>query len=259
VHAEHPEPLRVTGRERAERHQRGGDRRPGEPGERGQLRRRAGGHDAAAGVEHRPPRRGERPRGELHLAPVRPRARVVAGQVGRARRAVARGTAGHVDRHVDEHRTRPPGGRQVQRVGDRLRRVVGALDRDRVLDDRRGDAEHVGLLERVRAAQGGADLAADEHGRHGVHVRVADRRDEVRRARAAGRERDAGPAGRPGIALGGVPGAGLVAHQHVPDAGVPQGVVERQARAAGHAEDGVDPGALERGDQGVGAAHRYLR
>jgi hypothetical protein len=55
-----------------------------------------------------------------------------------------------------------------------------------------------------------------------------------------------------------VAGARLVPHQDVADAGVQQGVVERQVGAAGHAEDGVDTGSLERGDQCVGAAHRSL-
>ena len=47
--------------------------------------------------------------------------------------------------------------------------------------------------------------------------------------------------GRPRVALGGVAGGGLVAHQDVADRRVVQRVVDRQARAAGQAEDGVDP------------------
>jgi hypothetical protein len=62
-----------------------------------------------------------------------------------------------------------------------------------------------------------------------------------------------------GAVIGRVAGGGLVAHQHVPDRAVQQRVVERQARIARHAEDRVDPGPLERGDQGIGAAHRCLR
>jgi hypothetical protein len=45
-----------------------------------------------------------------------------------------------------------------------------------------------------------------------------------------------------------------VAHQDVADGAVVEGVVDRQARPAGDAEDRVDAGALERADQGVGAA-----
>ena len=253
-----PEPLRVARREGAERHQRRRDRRAGQPRERGQLGGRLGVDDAAAGVQHRPPRRGQRQRGEPDLLAVRLRPRPVAGQlrlvdVGPRRRRWPRRPG----------RRRAPGpGRPARArcsgVGDRLGDVVGPLDRDRVLDDRRRDPDHVRLLEGVRPAQRGPHLAGDEQRRDRVHLRVADRGDEVGRARPAGGEGDADPAGRARVSLGGVAGAGLVAHQHVPDAGVQQRVVERQVGAAGHAEDGVDPGALQRGDQGVGAAHRSL-
>ena len=67
--------------------------------------------------------------------------------------------------------------------------------------------------------------------------------------------RDADAPARAGVALGGVPGGRLVAHQDVADRAVVEGVVDRQARPAGDAEDGLDAGALERADQGVGAAH----
>ena len=55
------------------------------------------------------------------------------------------------------------------------------------------------------------------------------------------------PAGA-GVALGGVPGRRLVAHQDVADRAVVEGVVDRQAGPAGDAEDRVDAGALERAD-----------
>ena len=89
----------------------------------------------------------------------------------------------------------------------------------------------------------------------GVHLGVGDRGDEVRRARAGGADGDADPARRSGVALGGVAGGRLVAHQDVADRRVVEGVVDRQARPAGDAEDRLDPRALERADQGVGAAH----
>ena len=145
--------------------------------------------------------------------------------------------------------------RDPQRVDDRLRDVVGPLDRDRVLDERLRDADHVRLLEGVRAAQRGLHLAGDEQRRGRVHLGVGDRGDEVRRARAGGADRDADAPGRAGVALGGVAGGRLVAHQDVADGAVVEGVVDRQARPTGDAEDRVDAGALERADQGVGAAH----
>jgi hypothetical protein len=55
-----------------------------------------------------------------------------------------------------------------------------------------------------------------------------------------------------------VAGAGLVAREHVADPRLVQRVVDRQRRAAGQAEDGVDRLGFERGDQPVGAAHGGL-
>ena len=60
--------------------------------------------------------------------------------------------------------------------------------------------------------------------------------------------RDADLPADAGVALGGVPGRRLVAHQDVADRAVVEGVVDRQARPAGDAEDRVDAGALERAD-----------
>ena len=70
-----------------------------------------------------------------------------------------------------------------------------------------------------------------------------------------GADRDADAPGRTRVALGGVAGGRLVAHQDVADRAVVEGVVDRQARPTGDAEDRVDAGALERADQGVCAAH----
>ena len=113
-----------------------------------------------------------------------------------------------------------PGARDVERLVDRARDLQRVLDHEAVLDDRHRDADRVGLLEAVGAEQLGAHLAGEEHDRDRVHHRVADRRDEVRRAGAAGAERDADLAGRLRVALGGVAAAGLVADEDVPDARV---------------------------------------
>ena len=68
--------------------------------------------------------------------------------------------------------------------------------------------------------------------------------DEVGRARAGGAHAHADPSGHPGIAVGGVGAALLVADEHVPELRVvAQDVVERQDHAARVAEEDVD--ALE--------------
>ena len=70
-----------------------------------------------------------------------------------------------------------------------------------------------------------------------------------------GAERDADLAGRLRVALGGVAAAGLVADEHVADAGVEERVVRRQVRAAGKAEYDLDALRLQALHQGVDCTH----
>ena len=109
----------------------------------------------------------------------------------------------------------PAGAGDVERLVHDARDLGRVLDDERVLDDRHRDAERVRLLEAVGAEQLGPHLAGEGHQRHGVHHRVGQRRDDVRRARAGGREHDAHAARSLGVALGGMPAAGLVADEDV--------------------------------------------
>ena len=160
---------------------------------------------------------------------------------------------------VDDHRPRPPGAGDVERLVDRVRDVVGRSTPIECLE--------IGSVMPSTSVSWKAFVprrslrtwAQQEHGRDRVHVRVGDRRREVRRARAARHERDADAAARLRVALGGVAGPRLVAHEDVADRAVVQRVVDGQARAAGQPEDAVGALALEGGDQPVGAAHRACR
>jgi hypothetical protein len=122
-----------------------------------------------------------------------------------------------------------------------------------VLGDRHRDAADVGLLEGVGADVAGTDLTGDGHDRHRVHVRVGQRGDQVRRARAGGGHADADLAGGLRVPGRGVPGALLVADQDVPDLGVEERVVGRQDRPAGDAEDHLDADGLQRSDEALRA------
>ncbi len=246
VHAGHAEVLRVAVGEGAARHQRGDDRDAGQGGQLRQLARRAGADHAAADVEHRTPRLADQPHGLLDLLGVGRGDGPVARQLQlgrpRERRLRLQCRLGH----VDQHRPGATGRGDVEGLGDRARDVGRVGDEEVVLGDRHRDAADVGLLEGVGADHRGADLAGDGHHRHRVHVRVGQRRHQVGRARPRGRHADADAPGRRGVPLRGVPGTLLVADQDVPDPrGVHQGVVRREDRAAGDAEDVGHAGRLQ--------------
>jgi len=254
VHAGHPQVLRVAVGERAAGHQGRDDGDAGQLGEDAQLGGRAGLQHAAADVQHRPRGARDQPRGLADLLGVRPGRRAVARQVqhGRPREGALR--LQDVLGQVDQDGARASGAGQVEGLGDRAGDVVGRLHEEVVLGDRHRDADDVGLLEGVRADRGARHLAGDGHQRDAVHVGVGDRRDEVGRARAARRHRDADLAGRLRVPLRGVPAALLVPDEDVPQPhAVEQRVVGGQDRAAGDAEHDLRTDALERAHERLGS------
>src|SRR5690606_19108005 len=93
----------------------------------------------------------------------------------------------------------------------------------------------------------GAHLTGDRDDRDGVHVRVRERRDEVRRAGPGRGHADADLPGGRGVTGRGVAGALLVAHEDVAQArGVEERVVGGQDRAARDPEDDLRADLLER-------------
>ncbi len=134
--------------------------------------------------------------------------------------------------------------------------LLDVLDEPGVLDDRHRDPGRVDLLERVGADQRRAHLPRDADERRRVHPGVGDRRDEVRRAGARRRDRDADLPRGARVPLGHVACALLVPGEDVPH-GRParDRVVRRQDRAAGNAEDDLDSLQLEAAQDRVGAEH----
>ena len=140
----------------------------------------------------------------------------------------------------------------MERLVDDLGDVGRTVHQVRVLDDRQGDAGDVGLLEGVGADQVVLDLAGDGHDRDGVEVGVGDAGHQVGGAGPARRQAHADLAGGARVAVGGVHGPLLVAHEHVAQVpGVVERVVERDHHAAGKAEQGVAALGFERGDDGL--------
>ena len=189
------------------------------------------------------------------------RHRVVAGQVelvDRRRPVPLHRGVRDVLGQVDQDRSRPPGGRNVEGGGDHPRDVVDVLDQPVVLGDAHGDAGDVALLEGVGADGAGRHLARHHDQRGRVHVGVGERRHDVGGARAAGHHGDAGSPRGHGVALGHVAGALLVAHEDVADGGVDDRVVDGQDGAAGQAEHDVDPLHLEALDEGLRPCHLHV-
>src|SRR5690606_39513751 len=111
---------------------------------------------------------------------------------------------------VDQDRAGPARRRQVERLVDDVRDLVGGGDQIGVLGAVHRQAGGVGLLEGVASDGGGADLPGDGHQRGGVHLGVLEGGDQVGGAGTRGGEHDADPAGGHGVALCHVAGALLV-------------------------------------------------
>jgi len=202
VHAQHLQRQRIRLVKRTQAQQRRGHRQPALVRHRAQLLCRPAVNHAAADVQDRSLRGVDDIGGRLDLAHVPGRARLVAGQVHLQIHRLVERLDRRVDGDVYQHRTRAPGGGNVERFPDHPPQVLDALDQEVVLGDRAGDAGHVSLLEGVVADQVAADLPGERHQRRGVHVSVGQTGYQVRRARSGRGDHHAGPAGGLGEPLG---------------------------------------------------------
>ncbi len=261
VHAQHAQPLRMAGRHRPEPHQGRGD---GEARRVGQLAQevRGGGtgiDEPAAGVEDRPARRLHQRHGLTDADHLRPQLRPVGLVLDVARRVVRAGCDLNVLGDVDDHRARAAGGGDVERLGQDARQILHPAHQVVVLGARPRDADRVALLEGIGADEVRRHLAGDADHRDGIQHRVGERGHDVGGARAGRHEHDAGTAGRAGVALGHMAGAGLVTHEDVAHVLLLEDlVVDRQDRSAGIPEDGIDAVVLQRLDHHLRAAHAAL-
>ena len=234
--------------DRADAEQRPGDRDARLLGERAELVHAVGDQHAVAGEDQRPLGRGDLAGGDLELLGVAVDGGAEAGQAGDdvveggvlGARLLLQGVLGDVD--VDG--TGAAGAGEVERLGDDVRDVVGVPDQVVVLGHRQRDAGDVDLLERVLADQRAGHVAGDRDHRDRVQLGGGDRGHEVGGAGTARPHAHADPAAGPGVAVGGVAAALLVADEDVPDLGVvAEDVVDREDDAARVAEQ--DVGALD--------------
>ena len=160
----------------------------------------------------------------------------------------------YVFRYIDEDGARPAGARDVEGLLDDARHLGYVPDEVVVLRAGARDADDVGLLEGVVADEGGVYLAGeDDHG-HRVHVGGGDACDGVRRSGAGCDQRHADARGGAGVAVCSVDSRLLVADEDLPDARLVQGVRYIEDRAAGVAEEGIDPLGLEGFNEYLAAA-----
>ena len=177
-------------------HERVGDRQLERLGQRHELRRRARRQDAAAGVEHGP--LGVREGGDDPLGGrlVNRRARDLGGDLVEG--VDREGRREHVHRHVDEHRARPAGLRQVERALHDPRQVPRVVDAVDPLAERPVDLAlvrvlvEVDLLVRMASVEVRLDVAGDDDHRDRVERGVGDAGRRVRQAGPQVREQDAG-------------------------------------------------------------------
>ena len=229
-------------------------------GEAPQVIGGVGDEDAVPGQDDRSPGRRDLAGGDGDLAGVTVEARLEAGQVERLGMAGLRLARQGVLGEVDVDRTRASGAGDMERLGDDARDVVGLAHQVVVLRHGQRDAADVDLLEGVLADERAGHVAGDgDHG-HGVQLGGGDARDQVRGAGTARPQADADPAAGPGVAVGSVGSALLVAHEDRAQLGiVGPDVVEGQDDAARVAEDDIDALADERLAQGVGADARAVQ
>ena len=255
VHAQHAQHARVVRRNGAQPHQRGDHRRIHQIGEGRQLPLRAGENHAAAAVNQRLLRLGNQPgrllqpgRG-LHLVAFQRLAlqtklhrRVLHGELGNqclaGGRLILRLGDLHILRDVDQHRAGAAARSDEKRLADDIGQLLHPRHQIVVLGDGHRHAGDIRLLKGVRAHQALRHVAGDEDDWRRIHVRRRNRRDQVRRAGAAGGDAHARLAAGARIAVRRVSRVLLMRGQHVMNAVLTlvKFIVNRQNRAAGEAE-----------------------
>ena len=228
----------------------GGDRDVEAFGERSDDVARAGLDAAVAGDNHRRVRSMQK-RGEFGGGRRVPDCRL-AGKMDLLEHAVVDQLLLHVVGDRQQHRPRLAPEQRLGGLVQHLAEIVGALDQlvvagdageQRALVD--GAAFARAFLQPALAEDVGGGLAGDRQHRQPLGVGVGDPGDEVGRARPRRGDAGSGPERHPRVAARHEGRALLVLDQHALHAGVVQAVVDRQHVRARHAEDVVDPQALQ--------------
>src|SRR5579871_6950349 len=147
----------------------------------------------------------------------------------------------HVRGDVDNNRSRTSAAGPVKSFGDHFGDFIDRTNDAAPLGQREGDAKNVGLLKSIGANEGTANLPGNADQRNGIHLRVGDAGDEIRRARAAGRNRYPDLPSYSRISFGREHGALFVSREHVPETAALERVIQRHDCPSRVTEHEFDP------------------
>ena len=99
--------------------------------------------------------------------------------------------------NIDQHWSGSSGTSNVERFFDDARNVFCFRDQIVMLGDGTTDLDHRRLLKGVAANKSRGDLSGNRDHRNAVHLRVSNRRDEIRRTWTTCPHTDANAVGRP--------------------------------------------------------------
>jgi hypothetical protein len=271
MHADHAGRERIVSDKAAATHHGDGDRRIDPVRELVELLVRASAHDAAATDKKRTLRfldhlRQALDRSRLRLAGLDAAHETLRELVRELEDAML------LDRHIlvvalrlrdilrdiDEDRTRTSRAGNQEGLAHDICELMDILHDTVPLRDRLRYARDIDFLEGVLAEKLGRDVAGDRNDRRRVHIGRGDAGREVRAAGARRREAHADLAGRTGIAVSGMHGTLLVAHEIVVNLGrLVQDVVDVENRSSGISEDGIASLLLETLDEYLGTCELH--
>ena len=239
VHADVADKERMTGRNRAESHQRAAYGRVDQLREREELLAGVRAENAAARVDHRTLSIADQ---LLHPADAvgilyfdHLGTRGFFGEIFRRLR-------GDVLGNVDQDGTLSAVLGKRERLADRGREILDALNQPACLGDGLDDVDDVDLLKAVSAELVGVDVGGDRHHRNRIDIGCGKTRNDVRRTGTRGGEHHARFACRTGIAVRRMGSALFVGGENMVNsvAVAVERVIGIERSAAGIAEYGVD-------------------
>ena len=254
--------MRARCRESTQPHQGGRHRKAGQFGQfaqkLGRFRSRIdnpapGIKDRPFGAQHKIDSRLDGIQIAIHLRPV-----ALVAQLFNVRRVVVAQRKLDILGDIDHHRTGPARRRDQESLVQDTRQILDPFDEIIVLGAAAGDPDSVAFLEPVGADQIGGHLRGDADQRDRIHQRIGQPGHRIGRPRPRRDKDHAAFPGRSGIAFGHVGRALLVPDENVLDLVLLEhGVVDRQGRAAGIAENMFHPVVGQRPYNHFRAGHLF--